>query len=238
MRNRDYSLQSDLLSFQGKSVPLYSKEGFALLSELWLKVGWNERHHYSFNWMGIPILQLPDDLLRLQELVFEVKPDVIIETGIALGGSMLFYASLVKALDHGRVIGIDVDLRPCNRKQIEEHALAEFITLIDGDSAETTIIEKLNLKDEKVLVVLDSNHSKNHVAKELELFAPLVSQGSYLVVCDGFKAKVSDVPRGKESWVKDNPLEAVSEFLQNHPEFSLEKDHLVTHLNGGILKRG
>ena len=237
MSKKSWSLQSDTLFFEDKEVPLYSKEGFELLSKLWLKVGWNQRHHYSFNWMGLPILQLPDDLLRLQELVFEIKPDVIIETGIAMGGSMLFYASLVKAIGHGRVIGIDVDLRPPNRKKIEEHILSPFIHLIDGDSSDPHIVDKLGIMKEKVMVILDSNHSRSHVEKELEIFSPLVSSGSYLIVCDGFKFEVVDVPRGKERWAEDNPLKAVDAFLKNHPEFIRIEEHPVTHLTGGMLKR-
>lgn len=237
MLSKSYSLQSDVLSVEGQQVPLYSKEGFELLSDLWLKVGWNQRHHYSFNWMGLPVLQLPDDLLRLQEIVFEVKPDVIIETGIAMGGSMLFYASLVKVLGKGRVIGIDVDLRTPNRRKIEEHLLAPYITLIDGDSSDAKIIDQFDVRDEKVLVILDSNHSRRHVAKELEIFAPLVSSGSYLIVCDGFKAHVADVPRGKERWREDNPIQAITSFLEAHPEFFSEEEHSVTHLSGGFLKR-
>lgn len=237
MSSMSYSLQSEKIGFAGKEVPLYSKEGFEMLSKLWLKVGWNQRHHYSFEWMGLPVLQLPDDLLRLQEIVFEVKPDLIIETGIAMGGSMLFYASLVKALGHGRVIGIDIDLRPPNRKKIEEHVLAPYISLIDGDSSDRMIVEKLDLKDEKVLVILDSNHSKRHVEQELEIYSPLVSSGSYLIVCDGFKADVVDVPRGKPRWKEDNPLEAIGPFLEKHPEFFVDKEHPVTHLSGGFLKR-
>lgn len=237
MSSKSYSLQSDKLSFEDREVPLYSKEGFEILSKLWMKVGWNQRHHYSFKWMGLPVLQLPDDLLRLQEIIFEVRPDIIIETGIAMGGSMLFYASLVKAVGHGRVIGIDVDLRPPNRKNIEEHILSPYITLIDGDSSDPATVKKLQLKDERVMVILDSNHSRRHVEKELEIFAPLVSSDSYMIVCDGFKAEIVDVPRGKERWREDNPLRAIEVFLETHPEFFRVNEHPVTHLNGGFLKR-
>ena len=237
MSQKSYSLHSDKICIGEEQIDLYSQEGFDLLSELWLKVGWNQRYHYTFKWMGLPVLQLPDDLLRLQEVIFEVKPDVIIETGIALGGSLLFYASLCKTLGHGRVIGIDIDLRECNRKKLEEHALAPYLTLIDGDSADPKIASKLGVEGKKVLVVLDANHSKNHVAKELENFAPLVSVGSYLIVCDGFKEKLVSVPRGKEHWKEDNPLEAVRQFLCHHPEFVLERDFSVSHLTNGWLKK-
>ncbi|MFN0065875.1 MAG: cephalosporin hydroxylase family protein [Chlamydiales bacterium] len=227
---------------EGKELPLYSAEAFSILSKLWLKVGWTHRHHYSYTWMGLPILQLPEDLLRIQELVFQLKPDVIIETGIAMGGSLLFYASLCKALDNGRVIGIDIDLRPHSRARLEQHALAPWITLLEGDSA--TLRPSV---EGKVLVILDANHSKKHVAKELENFAPLVTPGSYLLVADGIKEELADTPRGKAHWKEDNPRAAILEFLERHPEFVLDSPQPlysknrthenISHFSGGWLKK-
>src|SRR5215470_9545761 len=100
-------------------IALYSKEGFELISDLWVKVGWNERYPYTFSWMGRPIIQLPEDMIRTQEVIYRVRPDVIIETGVAHGGSLIYYASLCKALDKGRVVGIDIEIRPHNRRAIE-----------------------------------------------------------------------------------------------------------------------
>ncbi|MCP5468944.1 MAG: class I SAM-dependent methyltransferase [Chlamydiales bacterium] len=237
MQEKKLSIQCDTIEWEGKQIPLFSKEGFEVITTLWLQVGWNSRHHYSCTWMGVPVLQLPDDLVRLQETVFQVRPDVIIETGIAMGGSLLFYATLCKAMGHGRVIGIDIALRPPNRKRLEEHILAPFMELIDGDASDPAIVEQLEIEGKKVLVVLDSNHSKHHVLKELEIFAPLVSSGSYLIVCDGFKEQVAEVPRGKARWKEDNPKRAVEEFLKRHPEFELEERSFVTHLQGGWLRK-
>ncbi|NGX60784.1 MAG: Rhamnosyl O-methyltransferase [Chlamydiae bacterium] len=213
------------LTTEDEEIPLYSKEAFSLLSELWLKAGWNLRYHYTFSWLGRPVLQLPEDLLRMQEVLWELKPDLVIETGIALGGSLLFYASLCQLNGKGSVVGIDIDLRPQNRTAIENHPLFPWITLLDGDSLAPATHEKLAslTKGKKsVLVVLDANHSYHHVRQELEQFAPLVTPGSYLVVADGFKKSLADVPRGKTRWEWDNPLNAIEDFLADHPEFTLQ----------------
>ena len=114
--------------------PLYSKEAFERISRQWLRVGWNQRYLYTFTWMGRPVIQLPEDLLRAQEVVYRVRPDVLIETGVAHGGSLVFYASLFKAMNHGRVIGVDAEIRPHNRVAIERHELSRLITLVEGDS--------------------------------------------------------------------------------------------------------
>src|SRR6187200_2402754 len=131
---------------QGESgesrVPLYSKEGFELLSRLWLKVGWNQKYTYTFSWFGRPVIQLPDDMIRLQEVIHRVAPDVIVETGVAHGGSLVYYASLCKAIGRGRVVGIDVEIRPHNRAAIEAHPLASLVTLIEGSSLDPTVIER------------------------------------------------------------------------------------------------
>src|SRR5678815_3421901 len=111
-----------------------SPEAFRILSKLWLRSGWDAKYVYSFTWLGRPIIQLPEDLLRLQEVIYRVKPDVIIETGVAHGGSLIFYASLCKAMAKGRVIGVDVEIRAYNRSAIEAHELSSYITLIEGDS--------------------------------------------------------------------------------------------------------
>lgn len=233
------------LTTEGEQLDLYSPEAFTILSEWWLKTGWNARYHYTFSWLGQPALQLPEDLVRLQEVIFELKPDVIIETGVAMGGSTLFYATICHAINYGRVIAIDIDLRPHNRKALESHPLSPYLTLIDGSSTDS---HPLNIKEgESVLVILDSNHSKGHVLKELEMFASIVTPGSYIVATDGFKKKLVDVPRGKERWEWDNPVDAVHEFLETHPNFALECPERrynrsnvrenVTHFDQGWLKR-
>jgi cephalosporin hydroxylase len=165
-------------------------------------------------------------MIRLQEVIYRVRPDVIIETGVAHGGSLIYYASLCKAMEHGRIIGIDIEIRPHNRKAIEAHELFPFITLIEGSSIDTQIVnqvKQLVKPGETALVILDSNHTKAHVAQELEAYHDLVTLGSYIVATDGIMYQVADVPRGKADWSLDNPTEAALEFAQKHPEFAIEQ---------------
>lgn len=207
-----------------ETMPLYSKRAFELLSDQWAKVGWNEKYPYTFSWMGRPVIQLPEDMLRIQEVLYQVKPDVVIETGVAHGGSLIFYASLFAAMGTGRVIGVDIEIRPHNRAAIENHEMARFITLIEGDSTAPSVVDRVraSLKPtDRVLVILDSNHTKAHVSRELEAYHPLVSVGSYIVATDGAMKDLHDVPRGDASWISDNPTAAAREFAQAHPEFVL-----------------
>ncbi len=230
--------------------PLYSKEAFELISLQWLKVGWNQKYPYTFAWLGRPVIQLPEDLLRMQEVIYRVKPDVIIETGIAHGGSLVFYASLCKAIGQGRVIGVDIEIRPHNRRAIEAHELFSFITLIEGGSTDPEVVQQVKAlvrPAESALVILDSNHTKQHVALELEAYSPVVTPGSYLVATDGSMKDLYDVPRGKSDWQWDNPAAAAAEFAQRHPEFVLEQpawtfnesqlSEVITHWPGAWLKR-
>ena len=235
-----------------ESVPLYSTEGFKIISKLWLKVGWNEKHVYTFSWMGRPIIQLPEDMIRVQEAVFQVKPTVIVETGIAHGGSLIFSASLLKTMGiEGRVVGVDIEIRPHNRKAIEEHFLFPYITLIEGSSTAPEIVaqvKSLIKPDDKVLVILDSNHSRRHVFDELEAYSDLVTTDSYIVATDGIMREVFDTPRGTPSWNEDNPVSAVHDFLAEHSEFVLEtpqwlfnesnlRENINTHYPDAWLKR-
>jgi cephalosporin hydroxylase len=128
---------------EAQTLPLNSPEAFQLLSEQWLRIGWYQKYSYSFSWLGRPIIQLPEDLVRIQEVIHQQQPDVIIETGVAHGGSLVFYASLCKAMDHGRVVGIDIEIRPHNRKAIEAHPLADYITLIEGSSIDPATVTRV-----------------------------------------------------------------------------------------------
>ena len=164
------------------------------------------------------------DLLRLQEVVFSVRPRVIVETGIAHGGSLVFHAAMLKAMGGGRVVGVDIEIRPQNRKALAEHELGANIHLVEGDSAAAGVVAevgRLVAGEEPVLVILDSDHSRAHVARELEAYAPLVTAGSYLVATDGVMQDLHDVPAGDRAWKSDNPVEATKEFLTRHPEFEL-----------------
>ena len=230
---------------------LGTPEAFAWISKVWLRCGWDVKHVYTLTWLGRPIIQLPEDLLRLQEVIYQVKPDIIIETGIAHGGSLIFYSSLCKSIGKGRVIGIDIEIRPHNRKAIEEHELFEYITLIEGNSISPVIVEQVkSLVDPKetVLVILDSNHSKSHVLEELNAYSSLVSSGSYIIATDGIMKDLVGAPRSQSDWQWNNPYEAAQEFLQTHSEFVLEQpkwifnesnslSENVTYWPGSWLKR-
>ena len=215
------------LTADGRRLDLYGKEAFELISDLWLKTSWNQKYSYTFTWLGRPIIQHPEDLVRLQEAIVTLRPDVIIETGVAHGGSLIFYASLFKAMGHeGRVVGIDIEVRPQNRRAVEDHELASYITLIEGDSAAPETVERARARvrpDDKVMVILDSNHTKDHVARELEAYASLVSPDSYIVATDGIMGFVHDTPRGTPEWISDNPSQAATEFAARHPNFVLEE---------------
>lgn len=211
---------------QRASVDLYSKSAFELISRQWLKVGWSQKYPYVFSWLGRPIIQIPEDVMRVQEVIYQVKPDVIVETGIAHGGSLVFYAGLCKAMGRGRVVGVDIEIRPHNRRAIETHELFPLITLVEGSSIAPEIVAQVRAQirsGESVLIILDSNHTKQHVQQELEAYHALVTPGSYLVATDGSMRELYDVPRGKPEWRWDNPAAAASEFAQQHPEFVLEQ---------------
>lgn len=241
-----------LLETDGKeqSLGLYTKEAFEVLSQLWLKVGWNQKYVYTFSWMGRPIIQLPEDALRAQEVVYRVKPDVIIETGVAHGGSLIFYASLCKAMECGRVIGVDIEIRPHNREAIEAHELSPYITLVEGSSTAPEIVNVVKgmvKPGESVMVILDSCHTKAHVLDELAAYYDIVTPGSYIVATDGSMKDLYDVPRGKPEWAWDHPTAAAAEFAQAHPEFVLEQPEWpfnestltesITHWPGAWLRR-
>lgn len=206
--------------------PLYSKEAFERVSDLWLKLSWVQKYSYTFTWMGRPIIQHPEDLVRLQEVIYHLKPDVIVETGIAHGGSLVLSASLMKAMGHGRVVvGVDVEIRPHNRKAIEAHELFPMIRLIEGDSVAPEIVAQAASHvrpGDKVLVILDSDHSRKHVLAELEAYHRLVTPGSYIVATDGIMRDLWDAPRGQPGWKTDNPAQAAHEFVAAHPEFAID----------------
>lgn len=232
-----------------------SPEGFRAISRVWLRSGWQCRHVHTFTWLGRPIIQLPEDMLRVQEAIYTVRPDVIIETGVAHGGSVVYYAALCRAMGHGRVIGVDIAIRPHNRRAIETHELAGLITLIEGDSVAPAVLDQVNRlvqPDDTVFVMLDGDHRKAHVLAELQAYAPLVSIGSYIVAADGIMRDLAGLqrhadPRPTHDWSWNSPLAAVEEFLETHggfeqctPGFAFNESPLtepVTYWRGGWLKR-
>ncbi len=210
-----------------KEMDLYSKEAFEIISRQWVKVGWNQKYPYTFSWFGRPIIQLPEDIMRMQEVIFRLKPDVIVETGIAHGGSLIFYASLCKAMGKGKVIGVDIEIRAHNRNAIENHDLASYITMIEGGSTDPEIVEQVKMQiheRDTVLVILDSNHTYKHVSDELEAYHTIVTPGSFIVATDGIMRDLHDVPRGGgNDWKNNNPARAAIEFAVKHPEFVIEQ---------------
>ena len=183
-----------------RSLELYSPEAFSALSRLWVTTGWELKYTYGFAWMGRPIIQLPEDMVVIQEVIYRVKPDVVIETGVAHGGSLIFYASLLKAMERGRVVGVDIEIRPHNRAAIEAHELAPMITLVEGSSVADDIVAAVRAEiheGDTVLVLLDSNHAKAHVLAELDAYASMVTPGSYIVSTDGVMEWLTEVPRSR-----------------------------------------
>jgi cephalosporin hydroxylase len=206
--------------------PMASNEGFAAASQAWLRAGWDAKHVYSFTWMGRPIIQLPEDMVRLQEVIWAERPDVIVETGVAHGGSLIYYASLFEAIGHGRVIGVDIEIRPHNRSAIEAHPMFARIELIEGSSTAPEIIHEVKGRigdHEKVMVVLDSNHSRAHVLEELRAYASLIPVGGYIVATDGIMQNVVGAPRSANDWTTNNPQQAARDFVAEDDRFSIEE---------------
>ena len=234
----------------GASYSIGTQKAFSAISQAWLRSGWDIKHVYSFTWMDRPIIQLPEDMIRLQEVIFSIKPDVIIETGIAHGGSLIFYATLCKAMEKGRVIGIDIEIRHHNRNAIESHPLFPFITLIEGNSVDSEIVDKVKSlvkPGEKVIVLLDSCHTKEHVLAELNAYSPLVTKGSYIVAMDGIMEQLVGAPRTGEDWIWNNPKRAALEFVEKNTDFVIteppflfnegEVSERVTYWPCGFIKR-
>lgn len=208
-----------------KSYDLDTQEAFCIVSRAWLRCGWDNKYVYSFTWMGRPVIQLPEDLLRIQEVIWHIRPDIIIETGVAHGGSAVFYASLCKAMNKGRVIAIDIEIRPHNRTALEEHELIDYITLIEGSSIGDHVVDQVKAMvapGDVVMVLLDSNHTRDHVLSELRAYGPLVSPGSYIVAMDGIMSELVDAPRSSEDWGWNNPREAARIFSEETSEFVIE----------------
>jgi len=224
-------------------VDVYTDEGFRLLSEVWTKAGWQRKLSYELTWLGVPIIQIPEDILMMQELLHRIRPAIVVETGIAHGGSAIFYASMLELLRHGRVIAVDIEVRQYNRLAIRSHPLSDRITILEGSSTDSTTFAQVQEHCQgasPVIVALDSYHSREHVLREMELYSSLVTPGSYLVVFDTVMDLVSDAPNGDTSWVNDGAGTAVREFLAIHPEFEADSYYNrlnATYCKGGFLRR-
>lgn len=238
-----------------------SNSTFITQSQKWLETSMKEKYVYNFDWLGRPIIQYPQDIVAMQELIWNIKPDLIIETGIAHGGSLLLSASMLAMLDYSdavknnetltpnnskrKVIGIDIDIRPHNRIAIEEHPFSHFIQMFEGSSIDVNLIKKVKHASKgykRILVCLDSMHTHDHVLAELEAYASLVTPGSYCIVFDSF---IEDMPSDlfpDRPWGPgNNPKTAIWEYLKSHPEFEIDKniqDRLqITVAPDGFLRK-
>ena len=195
-------------------------------------------YSYLWTWLGVPIIQLPSDIMVAQELIYKVKPDIIIETGVARGGSLLFYASILKLIKKKfKVIGIDIDIRAHNKKSIESSFLSKNIKLLEGSSTDYLILKKVKNcinKNDKVMIILDSNHTKEHVLKECNMYANLVSKNSYLIVADTIVGYLDNkqIPKKRSIILKkgDEPASAVRDFLKINKKYKIDKN-----LNGKLI---
>ena len=215
------------------------------LSRIWVREIARHKYAYNFTWLGRPVIQFPQDLMAMQEIIWRVKPDLIIETGVAHGGSLIFSASLLELIGgEGHVLGVDIDIRPHNRQAVEQHPLARRIQMIQGSSVDPATAQQVRAVaagKKRVLVVLDSNHTHAHVLQELRLYSPLVTKDSYMVVFDTLIEDMPDDLIKDRPWGRgNNPKTAVWEFLETNPRFVIDKniEHklLITVAPDGYLK--
>lgn len=203
------------------------------------------KYSYNFSWMGRPIIQYPQDMILMQEIIWDIKPDLIIETGIAHGGSLIFYASLLELIGNGEVLGIDIEIRMHNRIAIEEHPMYKRIKMLEGNSVTEEMVNKVKSCADgksKIIVCLDSNHTHQHVLDELSYYSPFVSIGSYIVVFDTIVENLPENYLPNRSWgIGNNPMTAVESFLKNNENFEIDNNIdnklLISVAPGGYLKR-
>jgi cephalosporin hydroxylase len=203
------------------------------------------QYSYNFSWMGRPIIQYPQDMIAMQELIWEVKPDLIIETGIAHGGSLIYYASLLELIGGGEVIGIDIDIRSHNRQEIESHPMYKRIKMVQGSSVDPKVVDEVakhTSGKKAIMVCLDSNHTHEHVLQELMMYSKFVTVNSYLIVFDTIVEELPDNYLPGRPWGKnDNPMTAVNDFLKTNPQFvideSIDNKLLVSVAPKGYLRR-
>lgn len=236
-------------------------DAFRAASDAFMRQSIAARYSYNFNWLGRPIIQYPQDMVGFQEIVWATRPDVIVETGIAHGGSLILSASLLALLDlsdaeaagaplpppdrRRRVCAVDIDIRPHNRAAIEAHPMASRITMIEGSSVDADIVAQVRAEvgdAKRVLVALDSNHTHEHVRRELDLYAPLVTPGSYCIVFDTIVENLPEDLAFNRPWGPgDNPMTAVHDWLETAPDFFIDKDLeaklMLTVAPSGFLKR-
>jgi len=226
-----------------KIAQMFNDKKLKKTSEKWFLESYKYEYSYHFSWLGRPIIQYPQDMIAMQEIIWNYKPDIIIETGIAHGGSLIFSASILELIGKGEVVGIDIDIREHNKKEIKKHPLYKRITMLEGSSIDKKTRDKIIKlsKNKKAIVFLDSNHTEKHVLKELEFYSPLVTKGGYVVVFDTI---IEDLPEEfvqNRNWgKKNNPKSAINKFLKKNDRFkidkNLEKKLLVSAAKDGYLK--
>jgi cephalosporin hydroxylase len=221
-----------------------SDKAFAALSREWFDRSAAHRYSYNFEWMGVPIIQYPQDILAMQELIWRVQPEVIVETSVAHGGSLIFYASMLSLLGRGEVVGVELALRPHNREAILAHPMARAITLVDGSSTDPAIVARVAeiVAERTAMVVLDSNHTHAHVLGELRAYAPFVQAGSYLVVMDTVIEQMPADFFPDRPWSRgDNAATAVAAFLAENDRFEVDRaidaKLMISVAPGGYLRR-
>ena len=229
--NHKITIKKDYVYFGKSKYHIGSKKAFKIISDLWLRSGWDTKYVYSFSWLGRPVIQLPDDLIRIQEIIFQTKPTIIVETGIAHGGGLIFYSSIMSnIMKKFKVIGVDVDIRRHNKRAIKAHPMYKNIKMYQGSSIDKKIFEKIKkniTRKDKVLVILDSNHSTDHVLSELNLYSKLVTKNSYIVACDGIQKKMYRAARSKPDWLTNNPITAIQNFLKKNKNFKKDKTNFL-----------
>ena len=224
--------------------PGYSPRETADLARQWTKVMWNSSLWKQVQWLGVPVLQWPTDLILMQELIAKLRPNCIVETGLYVGGTAVYYASILQLLGiPGRVISIDIQIHPTARKNVEASAFRDHIHLIEGDSKSEAVHQELRRLlggETNILVCLDSDHSYAHTRGELRAFSRYVPVGGYLVLFDTICRDLADTPNGDSSWTHDSPMTALEEFLAENPNFQSDpawEKYLVTFAPKGFLQR-
>lgn len=216
------------------------------ITQNWFEASYRHEYSYHFKWMGLPIIQYPQDIVAVQELIWDLKPDAVVETGIARGGSLVFYASLFEMMGtSGKVVGIDIDIREPNRRALEQHPMAGRIEMIEGSSVDGDVIAAVGEAVaglDSVMVILDSNHTHDHVLAELELYSQFVTPGNYMIVFDTIVELMPEGTYPDRPWGRgDNPMSAVKEFLAAQPGFTVDSaitdKLLITAAPGGYLRR-
>jgi len=232
------SLREYVLAKKNKNTQELEKVGLQ-----WTKVAEENRLSYEIDWLGVPVIQTPEDLILMQELIFKVQPDIIIETGIAHGGSLIYYASLMELLDRGKVVGVDIEIREHNRKVIEAHPLFKRIEMIERDSVSDEAIREVRRRvpaGSNVIVCLDSDHTKPHVFKELQLYQQFVKPEGYIVVFDTNTSRLAELGACEQKYINNGPKEAVEEFLKINSNFQIDTYYnklFISYSPDGYLRR-